>query len=71
MRSPYTIQKFYKFLRLIVRKFRIFEKLISSSSQAKRSIRGLLEVWSKSLFIKYIATDSPKECNFHRILGDI
>lgn len=76
MRSPYTIQKFYKFLKRAhcEENLEFFEKahqFLQLKQNRSISEEKLLEVWNKSLFIKNIAVDSPKECNFSQDTREI
>ncbi|CAI4760678.1 BAD_collapsed_G0051070.mRNA.1.CDS.1 [Saccharomyces cerevisiae] len=76
MRSPYTIQKFYKFLKRAhcEENLEFFEKahqFLQLKQNRSISEEKLLEVWNKSLYIKYIAVDSPKECNFSQDTREI
>ncbi|QHS76212.1 GTPase-activating protein RGS2 [Saccharomyces paradoxus] len=76
IRSPYTIQKFYKFLKRAhcEENLEFFEKahqFLQLKQNRTISEEKLLEVWNKSLYIKYIAVDSPKECNFSQDTREI
>ncbi|KAM5424306.1 Regulator of G-protein signaling 2 [Saccharomyces cerevisiae] len=76
MRSPYTIQKFYKFLKRAhceenLEFFAKAHQFLQLKQNRSISEEKLLEVWNKSLFIKNIAVDSPKECNFSQDTREI
>ncbi|CAI4064829.1 hypothetical protein SUVZ_08G1430 [Saccharomyces uvarum] len=67
--SPYTIQRFYKFLKRAhcEENLEFFEKahqFLQLKQSGKVNEQNLLEIWNKSLYTKFIAVDSPKECNF-------
>ncbi|CAI4051555.1 hypothetical protein SKDZ_15G2540 [Saccharomyces kudriavzevii ZP591] len=69
IRSPYTIHKFYKFLKRAhcEENLEFFEKahqFLQLKQNSNISEGKLLAVWNKSLYMKYIAVESPKECNF-------
>ncbi|CAI2023583.1 hypothetical protein SEUBUCD646_0H01540 [Saccharomyces eubayanus] len=69
VRSPYTVQRFYKFLKKAhcEENLEFFEKahqFLQLKQSGKVNEKNLLAIWNKSLYIKFIAVDSPKECNF-------